>query len=49
MSKRALCMGINNDPGTHMDLSGCVNDARDWAAELTVRGSAVGADFRQIA
>ena len=49
MSKRALCMGINNYPGTHMDLSGCVNDARDWAAELTVRGSAVGADFRQIA
>jgi hypothetical protein len=34
MSKRALCIGINNYPGTHMDLNGCVNDANDWAAEL---------------
>lgn len=41
MSKRALCIGINNYPGTHMDLSGCVNDANDWAAELTARGFAV--------
>ena len=41
MSKRALCMGINNYPGTHMDLRGCVNDANDWAAELTARGFAV--------
>ena len=41
MSKRALCMGINNYPGTHMDLSGCVNDANDWAAELAARGFAV--------
>ncbi len=41
MSKRALCMGINNYPGTHMDLHGCVNDANDWAAELAGRGFAV--------
>ena len=41
MSKRALCIGINNYPGTHMDLSGCVNDANDWAAELTARGFSV--------
>ncbi|WP_291988822.1 caspase family protein [Candidatus Accumulibacter sp. ACC007] len=41
MSKRALCMGINNYPGTHMDLNGCVNDANDWAAELAGRGFAV--------
>ncbi|WP_291991507.1 caspase family protein [Candidatus Accumulibacter sp. ACC003] len=41
MSKRALCMGINNYPGTHMDLHGCVNDANDWAAELTARGFSV--------
>ena len=34
MAKRALCIGINNYPGTHMDLAGCVNDAEDWAAEL---------------
>jgi hypothetical protein len=41
MSKRALCIGINNYPGTHMDLNGCVNDANDWAAELAGRGFAV--------
>jgi hypothetical protein len=41
MAKRALCIGINNYPGTHMDLAGCVNDANDWAAELGVRGFSV--------
>lgn len=29
--KRALCVGINNYPGTQNDLNGCVNDAREWA------------------
>lgn len=38
MKKYALCIGINNYPGTENDLSGCVNDAKDWAAELTRRG-----------
>jgi metacaspase-1 len=38
MAKHALCIGINNYPGTHMDLNGCVNDANDWAAELGSRG-----------
>jgi hypothetical protein len=38
MAKHALCIGINNYPGTHMDLSGCVNDAKDWSAELASRG-----------
>jgi len=38
MSKNALCIGINNYPGTHMDLQGCVNDAQDWAATLKTRG-----------
>lgn len=38
MARKALCIGINNYPGTHMDLQGCVNDANDWAAELTRRG-----------
>lgn len=38
MSKKALCIGINNYPGTQMDLSGCVNDANDWAKELDKRG-----------
>jgi len=41
MSKLALCIGINNYPGTDMDLSGCVNDANDWAAELMKRGFGV--------
>ena len=33
MAKRALCVGINDYPGTNSDLSGCVNDANDWAQE----------------
>ena len=36
--KIALCIGINNYPGTHMDLQGCVNDAQDWSAVLAARG-----------
>ena len=38
MGLKALCIGINNYPGTGNDLYGCVNDALDWAAELTRRG-----------
>lgn len=31
MSEReALCIGINDYPGTDSDLSGCVNDSQDW-------------------
>ena len=41
MAKKALCIGINNYPGTHMDLQGCVNDANDWAGALSERGYAV--------
>jgi hypothetical protein len=41
MAKKALCIGINNYPGTHMDLQGCVNDATDWATTLSGRGFAV--------
>jgi hypothetical protein len=37
MSK-ALCVGINDYPGTENDLAGCVNDAKDWHAALTARG-----------
>jgi hypothetical protein len=36
--KYALCIGINDYPGTGSDLAGCVNDAQDWAEELTKRG-----------
>jgi hypothetical protein len=38
MAKHALCVGINDYPGTNSDLSGCVNDANDWAQELRTRG-----------
>jgi hypothetical protein len=41
MAKRALCIGINDYPGTGSDLSGCVNDAADWAAALGKRGFTV--------
>lgn len=36
--KYALCIGINDYPGTGSDLSGCVNDAKDWKAVLTSKG-----------
>lgn len=41
MTRTALCIGINNYPGTQMDLQGCVNDAADWAEALGARGYAV--------
>jgi len=56
MTRRALCIGINDYPGTDSDLAGCVNDASDWAAALRQRGfevttlldrKATGATIRQ--
>jgi len=41
MSNRALCVGINDYPGTNMDLAGCVNDARDWRELLERRAYVV--------
>jgi metacaspase-1 len=38
MTNFALCIGINDYPGTREDLAGCVNDARDWSAEFKRRG-----------
>jgi len=35
--KRALCVGINDYPGTGSDLSGCVNDAGDWGEVFAER------------
>lgn len=32
--KRAVCVGINNYPGSSNDLLGCVNDALDWSELL---------------
>lgn len=37
MTRRALCVGINDYPGTGSDLRGCVNDARDWRSLLDSR------------
>ncbi|MHC4696601.1 MAG: caspase family protein [Planctomycetota bacterium] len=34
MAKRAVCVGINDYPGSYNDLRGCVNDANDWASLL---------------
>ncbi|MGB7539728.1 MAG: caspase family protein [Anaerolineales bacterium] len=42
MAKYALCIGINDYPGTESDLAGCVNDADDWSAELARRGFSTG-------
>jgi hypothetical protein len=49
MTKRALCIGINDYPGTDFDLSGCVNDAHDWARALTQRGFSVQKMFNNKA
>jgi hypothetical protein len=38
MTLRALCIGIDDYPGTSSDLAGAVNDAKDWAAALRKRG-----------
>lgn len=38
MSRYALCVGINDYPGTSSDLAGCVPDAQDFADVLGGRG-----------
>jgi metacaspase-1 len=39
--KLALCIGINDYPGTGSDLSGCINDANDWSKILSQKGFTV--------
>ncbi len=39
--KLALCIGINDYPGTGSDLSGCINDANDWGTLLKQKGFTV--------
>ncbi|WP_119422195.1 caspase family protein [Desertibaculum subflavum] len=34
MAKKAICVGINDYPGSGNDLNGCLNDCDDWAALL---------------
>ena len=41
IQKKALCIGINNYPGTDSDLSGCINDVNDWAKVFTQNGFTV--------
>jgi hypothetical protein len=41
MKKLAICIGINDYPGTGSDLAGCVNNAHDWGEALTARGFSV--------
>lgn len=36
--KLAVCIGINDYPGTNNDLKGCVNDAKDWSKFLSMEG-----------
>jgi len=36
--KKAICVGINDYPGSANDLQGCVNDANDWANLLQLNG-----------
>ena len=38
MANHALCVGINDYPGTRLDLRGCVNDATDWQSALADGG-----------
>lgn len=39
MTKRlALCVGINDYPGSGNDLNGCINDAQDWERLLQSNG-----------
>lgn len=45
MARYALCIGINDYPGTGSDLAGCVNDANDWSAALAKRGFATSTLF----
>jgi hypothetical protein len=45
MSKQAVCFGINDYPGTNADLSGCINDVKDWSVVLGAAGFQVKTFF----
>jgi metacaspase-1 len=46
MSKKALCVGINDYPYDGNDLNGCVNDAKAWAGLLVEHYGFAGNDVR---
>lgn len=48
MAKKALCIGINDYPGTGNDLKGCVNDANDWAKLLIAHYDFPKADVKLL-
>ena len=49
MSKKALCVGINDYPyGSGNDLNGCVNDAKDWAGLLTNKFGFASSDVKVL-
>ena len=48
MTKKALCVGINDYPIAGMDLKGCVNDARAWSALLRKQYDFTSADVRVL-
>lgn len=48
MAKKALCVGINNYPGTQNDLNGCVNDAHAWADLLATHYDFPRSDVRLL-
>jgi hypothetical protein len=45
MTKRALCVGVNKYPQPELELKGCVNDAKGWAALLNEHFDFTSADI----
>lgn len=48
MTKKALCVGINDYPSVGNDLRGCINDARGWAGLLTAHYDFPAADVKLL-
>jgi hypothetical protein len=48
MSKKALCVGINDYPFDGSDLNGCVNDAKAWAELLIAHYGFAQADVKLL-
>jgi hypothetical protein len=48
MTKKALCVGINDYPYEGSDLNGCVNDAKGWAELLTAHYDFSSSDVKLL-